>query len=98
MDFLTNPDSQKTVLESGFALPTRLSLKDSDYLKNNAAAATIFNGSLHGAVPFYWGPAGTDVNDQMGKALGRIFLQNEAVDASLKEGADAIRKAIAQTK
>jgi multiple sugar transport system substrate-binding protein len=98
IDFLTNAASQKTVLDSGFALPTRISLQGSDYLKNNPAAATIFNGSLHGAVPFYWGPAGNDVNDQIGKALERIALQNEAVDASLKEAADAIRKAIQQAQ
>ncbi|HEX2696658.1 MAG TPA: extracellular solute-binding protein, partial [Anaerolineales bacterium] len=98
IDFLTNADSQKTVLESGFALPTRMSLQGSDYLTKNPAAATIFNGSLHGAQPFYWGPVGNDVNDQMGKALERIFLNGEASDASLKEAAEAIRKSIAQSQ
>lgn len=98
IDYLTNAESQKTVLESGFALPTRMSLQGSDYLKNNPAASTIFNGSLNGAQPFYWGPVGNDVNDQMGKALERIFLNGAAVDASMKEAADAIRKAIAQNQ
>ncbi len=95
VDFLTNEASQKTVLESGFALPSRTALKDSDYLKNNPNSAAIFNGSFNGARPFFWGAVGSDVNDQMGKAIERIFKEGQAVADSMKQAAEAVRKALA---
>lgn len=94
VQFLTSEASQKTVLESGFALPSRASLQNSDYLKNNPNVAAIFNGSFNGARPFFWGKVGSDVNDQMGKALERIFQQNQPVDEAMKQAAEAIRKAM----
>ncbi|GAB4556475.1 MAG: ABC transporter substrate-binding protein [Anaerolineales bacterium] len=94
VNFLTSEASQKTVLESGFALPSRQSLQNSDYLKNNANSAAIFNGSFNGAHPFFWGAVGSDVNDQMGKALERVFKENQPVADAMKQAADAIRKAM----
>lgn len=94
MEFLTNEESQKTVLESGFALPSRSSLQNSDYLKNNPNSAAIFNGALNGAYPFFWGAVGSDVNDQMGKALERVFKENQPVADAMKAAAEAIRKAL----
>jgi multiple sugar transport system substrate-binding protein len=98
VEYLTNEASQTAVLESGLALPSRASLQNSDYFTNNPNSAAIFNGSFDNAVPFYWGPAGNDVNTEIGKALDRIYLQNEAVDQSFKEAAVAIRAAIAALK
>ncbi len=94
IDFLTSEESQNTVLQSGFALPTRLSLQNSDYFKNNPASAAIFNGALQGAHPFYWGKAGTDVNKEIGDALDRVYLKGQSVEDAFKQAADAIRKAI----
>jgi multiple sugar transport system substrate-binding protein len=94
VNFLTSEASQKTVLESGFALPSRKSLQNSDFLKNNPNSAAIFNGSFNGAQPFFWGAVGSDVNDQMGKALERIFKENQPVADAMKQAAEAIRKAI----
>lgn len=94
VQFLTSESSQTTVLESGFALPSRTALQNSDYLKNNPNSAAIFNGSLNGARPFFWGAVGSDVNDQMGKALERVFKENQAVADAMKEAAEAIRKVI----
>lgn len=96
VEFLTNEASQKTVLESGFALPSRISLQDSDYLKNNPNSAAIFNGASNGAFPFFWGAVGSDVNDQMGKALERVFKENQSVADAMKEASEAIRKALQQ--
>ncbi len=96
VQFLTNEASQKTVLESGFALPTRVALKSSDYLKNNPNSAAIFNGALEGAHPFYFGPVGSDVNDQVGKALERIYLENMSVKDSFDQAVKLIRDAIAK--
>ncbi len=94
VQFLTSEASQKTVLESGFALPSRVSLQNSDYLKNNPNSAAIFNGSFNGAQPFFWGAVGSDVNDQMGKALERVFKENQPVADAMKQAAEAVRKAI----
>jgi multiple sugar transport system substrate-binding protein len=94
VDFLTNETSQKQVLESGFALPSRIALKDSDYLKNNAAAAAIFRGSLEGARPFFWGAVGSDVNDQMSKALEKIYKENAAAKDAFSEAAQNVRDAL----
>ncbi|MCG2787155.1 MAG: ABC transporter substrate-binding protein [Anaerolineae bacterium] len=94
VEFLSNETSQQTVLESGFALPSRISLQNSDYLKNNPNSAAIFNGSLNGAQPFFWGAVGSDVNDQMGKALERVFKENQAVAEAMQQAAEAIRKAM----
>jgi len=93
VDFLTNEASQQTVLESGFALPSRVSLQNSDYLKNNPNTAAIFNGALNGAKPFFWGAFGSDVNDQMGKGLERVFKENQPIADAMKQAADAIRQA-----
>ncbi|OGO26656.1 MAG: ABC transporter substrate-binding protein [Chloroflexi bacterium RBG_16_54_11] len=98
VDFLTNEASQTTVLQSGFALPTRAALQSNEYFTNNANSAAIFNGAYDNAVPFYWGPAGTDVNDQMGKALERVYLEGQAVADSMAQAAQAIRDAIAALK
>ncbi len=94
VNFLTNEASQDTVLNSGFALPSRVSLQESEYLKNNAASAAIFNGALNNAHPFFWGAVGSDVNDQMGKALERVYKESQAVADAMAEAAAAIRKAI----
>jgi multiple sugar transport system substrate-binding protein len=94
VDFLTNETSQDTVLNSGFALPSRLSLQESDYLKNNAASAAIFSGAVNNAHPFFWGAVGSDVNDQMGKALERVYKEDQAVADAMAEAAAAIREAI----
>lgn len=98
VDFLTGEASQTQVLESGFALPSRTSLQTSDYLKNNPNSATIFNGALHGAKPFFWGAVGSDVNDQITKALERVYKEDQPVADSLKQSAEEIRKKIAEAQ
>ncbi|MGB9799550.1 MAG: ABC transporter substrate-binding protein [Thermanaerothrix sp.] len=98
INYLTSEAAQKKVMESGFALPTRLSLQKSDYLKTNPASAAIFRGALQGARPFMWGLAGSDVNDQMTKALERVYLENMSVEESFKQAAEAIRQKLAELK
>jgi len=98
INYLTGEAAQKKVLESGFALPTRLALQDSEYLKTNPASSAIFRGALQGARPFMWGLVGSDVNDQMGKALERVYLENQSVEESFKQAAEAIRQKIAELK
>jgi multiple sugar transport system substrate-binding protein len=94
IEFLTSEESQQAVLESGFALPSRASLQDSEYLQNNPNSAAIFRGSFEGAQPFFWGAYGSDVNEQMGKALERVFLESQDVAESMKQAAESIRRAM----
>ncbi len=96
IDFLTNEASQTTVLESGFALPSRSALESHQYLVDNPASAAIFAGALEGAHPFMWGMVGSDVNDQMGKALERVYLEDQPVSEALAQAAQAIRDKIAE--
>lgn len=94
IEFLTSEKSQQTVLESGFALPSRAALQDSEFLKNNPNSSAIFRGSLEGAQPFFWGAYGSDVNEQMGKALERVFLENQDIAESMRQAAESIRGAM----
>jgi multiple sugar transport system substrate-binding protein len=95
VDFLTNEASQTTVLESGFALPTRAALGESQWLADHPNSAAIFRGATQGAQPFMWGPVGSDVNEQMGKALERVYLEEQPVADSMAVAAEAVRQAIA---
>jgi len=94
IEFLTNEASQTTVLESGFALPSRISLQDSEYLANNPASAAIFRGAFNGAIPFMWGVVGSDVNNFMGQAIERVYLEGALVADSFAQAAADIRAAI----
>ncbi|NTV36664.1 MAG: ABC transporter substrate-binding protein [Anaerolineaceae bacterium] len=98
IQFLTSEESQTKVLNSGFALPSRASLSNSEYLKTNEASAAIFRGAGEGARPFVWGVVGSDVNDQMGKALERVYRENQPVADAMKQAADTIRQKIAEAK
>ena len=98
IEYLTNEESQTTVLESGFALPSRLSLQESEFLANNPASATIFSGSLEGARPFMWGLVGSDVNDHMARALESMFLEDTPAADAFGTAAEAIREAIQQAQ
>lgn len=93
INFLTNEESQTTVLQSGFALPSRVALTESEYLKNNPNVKAIWDGAAY-ATPFMWGLYGSDVNDQMGKALERIFLEDQSPADSMKQAAEETRKII----
>ncbi len=91
INYLTNESSQTRILESGFALPSRTSLENNPYFETNPASATIFRGAQNGT-PYVWGLFGSDVNDQVGKALERIYLQDQDVEASLNEAATKLRE------
>lgn len=98
INYLTSEAAQTKVLESGFALPSRVSMQENEYLKTNPASSAIFRGALEGAHPFVWGLVGSDVNEQMGKALERIYLENQPVADSLQQAAMVIRQKIAETQ
>ncbi|MGQ9700641.1 MAG: ABC transporter substrate-binding protein [Candidatus Bipolaricaulaceae bacterium] len=91
INYLTSLENQTTVLHSGFALPSRKALLEDPYLKENPVVAAIFRGAKF-ATPFMWGLHGADVNDQMGKALERIYLAGVSPEEALKDAAKNLRE------
>ena len=91
IDFLTNEASQTTVLESGFALPSRAALIDNPYFEEHPISATIFRGA-EGATPFMWGLYGSDVNEKMAQALERIYLEGQSPAESFQQAAEELRE------
>ncbi len=87
---LTSEKSQVKVLTSGFALPSRKSLQNHEYLKKNPVANTIFTGAKF-ATPFMWGLHGEAVNKAIQQALERVYLKNMSVEESFKQAAQEIR-------
>ncbi len=43
-----------------------------------------------------WGLVGSDVNEQMGKALERVYVEDHAVGESLTQAAEEVRAKIAE--
>ncbi len=93
LNCLTSLESQTTVLRTGFALPSRVALKDDPFFEENPVSATIFAGA-EGATPFMWGLRGDVVNEKMSQALERIYLEGVSAEVALKEAAEAIREAL----
>lgn len=95
INFLTNVDSQTTVLTSGFALPSWAALSEHEYFTTNPVSLTIFRGAEIGT-PFIWGLHGSDVNDAMSHALERVYLEGQAPADSLAQAAEEVRTALAE--
>jgi len=93
IEYLTGLENQTKVLHSGFALPTRKALLDDPYLKENEVAATIFRGAEF-ATPFMWGVHGFEVNEEMSKALERIYLEGVSPEEAMKDAAAKIREVL----
>lgn len=91
---ITSEANQTTVLTSGFALPSRASLQQHEYLASNPVANTIFTGAEF-ATPFMWGQQGASVNNAMAQALERVYLQGMSVEESFGIAAEEIRAAMA---
>ena len=94
LNYLTGLDNQKTVLHSGFALPTRTSLASDPYFTDHAAAKAIFAGGAYGK-PFSWGVNSGKVADAIGQALERMLLGKQTVDDALKQADKEVTDALA---
>ncbi|MEW6233216.1 MAG: ABC transporter substrate-binding protein [Chloroflexota bacterium] len=90
INYLTGPENQTTVLKSGFALPSRKALLNDPYFKDHPISATVFRGAEIGT-PFMWGLKGSDVNEQMGQGLERVYLKGQSPADAMKEAATKIR-------
>ena len=91
INYLTGIENQTTVLRTGFALPSRKALLDDPYFDEHPVSATIFRGAEIGT-PFMWGLHGSDVNEQMAKALERIYLEGQSPADAMKEAAKNLRE------
>jgi multiple sugar transport system substrate-binding protein len=94
INYLTSLENQKTVLNSGFALPTRLALKDDPFFAGHPASAAIFAGNAY-AKPFAWGVHSDAVSTAIGNALERILLGKQTVQASMAQADKEVNDAIA---
>lgn len=88
---LTSLESQTKVLESGFALPTRVALQDSKYLKQNPNVAAIFKGYAY-AKPYQFGEKGARVLDIVAKMLEKVFIGKVDPQDALTEAHNLINK------
>ena len=80
INYLTGIENQTTALRTGFALPSRKALLDDPYFEEHPVSATIFRAAEIGT-PFMWGLHGSDINEQMAKALERIYLEGVSCEA-----------------
>jgi len=94
LNYLTSLDNQKTVLHSGFALPTRKALASDPYFADHPAESAIFAGSAY-AKPFSWGINSGKVSDAIGAALERMLLGKQSVDDALKQADKEVADALA---
>jgi multiple sugar transport system substrate-binding protein len=94
LNYLTSVDNQKTVLHSGFALPTRSSLASDSYFADHPAESAIFAGNAY-AKPFSWGVNSGKVADAIGAALERMLLGKQSVDDALKQADKEVTDALA---
>jgi multiple sugar transport system substrate-binding protein len=93
LNYLTSLDNQKTVLHSGFALPTRKALATDPYFADHPAEAAIFAGAAY-AKPFSWGINSGKVADAIGAALERMLLNKQSVEDSLKQADKEVADAL----
>ena len=93
LNYLTSLENQKVVLNSGFALPTRVALKDDPFFSAHPASAAIFSGYAY-AKPFTWGIHTGKVNDAVNAALERILLGKQSVEDSLKQADKEVNDAL----
>jgi multiple sugar transport system substrate-binding protein len=93
INYLTSLDNQRTVLRSGFALPTRTALKDDQYFKDHQSSAAIFAGNEY-AKPFAWGLHSDSVAKAIDAALERVLLDKQSVEDSLKQADKEVNDAL----
>ena len=93
INYLTSLQNQKTVLNSGFALPTRLALKDDPFFAAHPASAAIFAGNAY-AKPFAWGVHSDAVSTAISNALERILLGKQTVEQAMAQADKEVNDAI----
>ncbi len=93
VNYLTGLENQTRVLRSGFALPTRLALKEDPYFGENLASAAIFAGNAY-AWPFNFGLRSNKVNTAINEALERVLLGRQGSADAIAQATREIEEAI----
>lgn len=94
--FLTSPMNQVPIAETGFALPTHMSLlNDSDFLGSLDESSRVILAGVAGGQPFFYGPKNGQVIDEMGKALNAIFLGEKDVETALNDATTTLNETLA---
>ncbi len=89
--FLTSRENQAAIAETGFAYPAH---PDQLGLIQDPNDRAISAGGLIGKVA-YWGPNTGKINDQVSKALERIYLGAMSVDESFAEADSKVNAILA---
>jgi multiple sugar transport system substrate-binding protein len=100
--FLTSPQNQKAVLDTGFAMPTRASLLNDPYFSENPNAKVLFEAGQYGKLSdnVFGGPAAKpDVVAKIGTAaLEPIFLSGADPTQSLEQANSEVQSVLDSTK
>jgi multiple sugar transport system substrate-binding protein len=91
--FITGPENQQAVLESGFALPTLKGFENNAFFKGtgvvNRAAAINYAAAAYGIADYY-GPATDKIHKSLTDALTRVFAGQQDSAAALNQACTEI--------
>lgn len=87
--YLSGPENQEAILQTGFAMPTLLHLLDHEYFDEHPNEAAIAHGGAIGE-PFFYGPQTGDVLGAMGRALESVFLGEESIEDALDAAVEEV--------
>lgn len=93
INYLTSLGNQQTVLRSGFALPTRVALKDDPYFQAHPESAAIFAGNAY-SKPFAFSVHASKVDTAINNALERVLLGKQSVEDAMKQADQEINDAL----
>ncbi|MBI2265587.1 MAG: sugar ABC transporter substrate-binding protein [Armatimonadetes bacterium] len=88
VDYLTSPENQKRVAETGMALPTRKALLESLNISRRTAGAVYLSRTE--AVTYAFGKAGEKGVLVIGKAVKEIFQGGKPLDATLEQAVEEL--------
>ncbi len=95
VEHLTGYDNQKRVLETGFALPTRVALGDHPFFTANPRMAAIFKGYAY-AVPWQFGEHSEKINNVLNQAIEKVYLKGESPDKAMKDAVKEIDQLLSE--
>ncbi|HEX8994772.1 MAG TPA: sugar ABC transporter substrate-binding protein [Ktedonobacterales bacterium] len=89
IQFMTAANYQTQVLHDGFALPTLQSLASDPYFQSNPGVKVLEDGAQNGHADFY-GPADSQVHQQLSAALQAIMLKKGTVNGELATASQTV--------
>ncbi|RME43249.1 MAG: hypothetical protein D6791_15900, partial [Chloroflexi bacterium] len=93
--FLTSPANQRPIAESGFALPTHMSLlNDSDFLASLDLSSRVLLAGAATGQPFFYGEHNGEVIGEMGNALNAIWLGEKDIQTALDDAVAAVNEIV----